>query len=236
MGGDDAHLNLGVQGPEGATALTPRAPAPHTSARPPDGGGWRVTLWSETAHGSARMARSSSRASGTGNSMVEWAGISSAKPPVASRATPVWRPVLIGPVVKLQHRLRSPASQAGQTGDTPRGAHDSQGLRTTRWPTSKPLASGPNSTTSATTSWPGTWGNEHRPLSALSLSPSKSPRTCLASEPQIPVSRGRTTSQSGRRGRASGTSRRAHGVVARLRSRRLSAVPGGGSQWSGRVP
>jgi hypothetical protein len=64
-----------------------------------------VTLWSDTANGSARMACSSSTASGTGNSIEEWAGISSAKPPVASLDTPVWMPGLIVPSVKLQHRL-----------------------------------------------------------------------------------------------------------------------------------
>ncbi len=61
-----------------ATAQQPSAPAPHTSARPPGGGGCRVTLWSETAKGSARMARRSSSPSGTANNIVEWAGISSA--------------------------------------------------------------------------------------------------------------------------------------------------------------
>ena len=125
-------------------------------------------------------------------------------------------------VVKFQHRLKSPASQAGQIGSIPRGRHDSHGFSTTRWPTSKPEASGPSSTTSATTSWPMTWGNEQKPLMALSLSPSpKSSRICLESDPQMPVSRGRVTSQSGRSGRASGMSRSATGVMARFAHQRV---------------
>ena len=43
-----------------------------------------MTLCNDTAKGSAKMACSSSTGSGTGNSIEEWAGISSAKPPVAS--------------------------------------------------------------------------------------------------------------------------------------------------------
>ncbi len=109
---------------------------------------------SDTANGSAKMACSSGIESGTANSIVEWAGISSAYPPVASLDTPVWMPGLMSPDRKLQHRLRSPASHAGQIGSMPRGRHDSHGFSTTRWPTSKPSASGPSSTTSATTSWP----------------------------------------------------------------------------------
>ena len=117
----------------------------------------------------------------------------------------------------------------------PRGRHDSQGLSTTRWPTSKPLASGPSSTTSATTSWPMTCGNEQKPLMALSLSPSpKSNRICLESDPQMPVSRGRVTSQSGRSGRASGMSRSATGVLARFWTSWLA--PSGGVHASACVP
>ena len=41
----------------------------------------------------------------------------------------------------------------------PRGPHESHGLRTTRWPTSRVVTAGPTSTTSATTSWPKTVGN-----------------------------------------------------------------------------
>ena len=58
------------------------------------------------------------------------------------------------------HWLRSPASHAGQTGDTPRVTHVSHGLRATRSPGSSPSASGPTATTSAITSWPMTWGIE----------------------------------------------------------------------------
>ena len=191
-------------------------------------------LCSETANGSARMACSSSIPSGTACSIDGWAGISSAYPPVASLDTPVWMPGLMVPEVKLQHRLLSPASHAGQIGVMPLGTHDSHGSSTTRWPTSTPVASGPSSTTSATTSCPITCGNEHSPLIALSLSPSKSSRICFESDPQTPVRSGLVTTQSGRNGRASSMSRRATGVTARLLVRRLA--PGGGVHGSGSVP
>src|SRR3954463_9174592 len=97
-------------------------------------------------------------------------------------------PGLMSPVVKLQHRLRSPASHAEQTGDMPRGAHDNHGFSTTRCPTSKPDADGPSDATSATTSSPIPWGNEQKPNIALSAPPSpKSSRICFESEPQMPV-------------------------------------------------
>src|SRR6266516_6962272 len=58
--------------------------------------------------------------------------------------------------------------------------------------------------------------------------------TCLASEPQIPVSRGRVTTQSGAGGDGSSTSTSFIGVVARARRRWLS---GPGSGWgSPRTP
>ena len=89
--------------------------------------------------------------------------------------------------MKLQQRLRSPAWQGGQSGSMPRGAQVSQGLSTTRCPTSSPRASGPRATTSATTSWPGTWGSEEKAAMGLSMSPVlKSPSTSLASDPQMP--------------------------------------------------
>ena len=52
-----------------AVAVVPSAPAPYTSARPPGGGGWRVTECSDTAKGSAKTANSSGTPSGTGKSM-----------------------------------------------------------------------------------------------------------------------------------------------------------------------
>ena len=61
------------------------------------------------------------------------------------------------------------------------------------------MASGPSATTSATTSWPGTCGSEEKAAIGLSMSPVlKSPRTSLASEPQMPERIGLVTTQSGR--------------------------------------
>ena len=54
----------------------------------------------------------------------------------------MWMPGAIGGAVKFQHRLSSPASHAGQIGDTPRGTHDSHGFSTTRSPISHALGFG----------------------------------------------------------------------------------------------
>ena len=48
--------------------------------------------WNDTDHGSASTATSSSMASGTGMAIDSCAGSSSANPPVASLALPVWMP------------------------------------------------------------------------------------------------------------------------------------------------
>ena len=83
---------------------------------------------------------------------------------------PMWMPGASGPSVKCQQSDRSPTSQAGHTGEIPRGAHDSQGLSTTRSPTERPSASAPTSTTSATTSCPSTCGNEVKSIIGLLVS------------------------------------------------------------------
>jgi hypothetical protein len=59
----------------------------------------------DTENGSANTAISSGIESGTRNSMLSWAGINSAYPPVTSADTPVWMPGLMSPSAKLQHRL-----------------------------------------------------------------------------------------------------------------------------------
>ena len=61
-----------------AMAQLPSEPAPYTSTLAPEGGGWRVMECSDTANGSAKIACSSGMPSGTGNSIVGWAGMSSA--------------------------------------------------------------------------------------------------------------------------------------------------------------
>ena len=118
----------------------------------------------------------------------------------------------------------------------PRGPQESQGFRTTRWPTSRVVTAGPTSTTSATTSCPKTVGKVKNPFSAPS-SPKSSPKsmkTILASEPQMPVSRVLATHQSSRRsvGRSSSWSR--IGVRDSPRMRLLE--PSGGVQRSPRTP
>ena len=70
-------------------------------------------------------------------------------------------------------------------------------------------------------------------LSGERTSP-QSMNTCLESEPQIPVSRGRVTTQSGRKKPGSSMSTSFIGVCARLRRRRLS-VSGTGTD-SGFTP
>ena len=119
-----------------ATLASPRAPDPKTSAFPPGGGGLRTMAWNDTENGSASTAASSVTSSGTGMSMEEWAASCSAQAPGAPVTTPMWTPGPMSPLVKDQHRLRSPAWQGGHRGVMPRGAQLSHGLSTTRWPTS----------------------------------------------------------------------------------------------------
>ena len=88
-----------------AVEVVPRAPAPYTTALPSGGGGVRVMACSDTAKGSANTATSSGTESGTGISIEWWAGTSSANPPVASLALPVWMPGDSRPSVNRQHRL-----------------------------------------------------------------------------------------------------------------------------------
>ncbi len=110
----------------------------------------------------------------------------------------------------------------------PRGPHESQHCSRTRWPTARSSTAGPTSTTSATTSWPSTCGNEMNAVIEKSdASPSPmSMNTCLVSEPQMPVSRLRSTTQSSPSNVGSGTSCNAIGVVASPCSRRRSrSVP-----------
>ncbi len=189
--------------------------------------------WKDTEKGSARTAASSEMPSGTGINMESCAASCSAQAPGAPVVTPTCTPGPRSPLVKLQHRLRSPAWQGGQGGSMPRGPQVSQGFSTTRWPTSSPRASGPSAVTSATTSCPGTWGSDEKAAIGLSMSPVlKSPSTSLASEPQTPERMGRVTTQSGRTRRASSTSCRPKGMPASIASnsscrRRPDLVLGG---------
>ncbi len=109
-----------------------------------------------------------------------------------------------GAPVKFQHRLRSPISQAGHNGLMPRGAHESQGLSTTRSPTARPVAYraqlhhvGHHLVAEHL--------RERREVDHRVMGIDESPmvlpqsmNTCLASEPQMPVRRGLISTQSGR--------------------------------------
>jgi hypothetical protein len=55
--------------------------------------------------GGACPAHSEGTSSGTGMTIDRWAGTSSANPPVASVALPVWMPGESRPSVKRQHTL-----------------------------------------------------------------------------------------------------------------------------------
>src|SRR4051812_10905020 len=88
----------------------------------------------------------------------------------------------------------------------------------------------------ATTSWPSTWGNEMNAVIGLSSAPSKSMRTCLVSEPQMPVMRLVSTAQSSPMRRGSSMSWRNIGVYARWRSRRGASSGGCGGIGSGNSP
>ncbi len=92
----------------------------------------------------------------------------------------------------------------------------------------------PTSTTSATTSWPITCGNEMSAVIGLSPASSKSMRICFESEPQIPVSRVFNTTQSSATRVGSGTSSTFIGVDARCCTNR-GASAGGVSTGPGSV-
>ena len=141
----------------------------------------------------------------------------------------MWMPGASRPLAKFQQRLRSPATHEGHHGSIPRGPHDSHGLSTTRSPTSRPSASGPIATTSATTSWPSTCGMEKKLFIGLSrpMSSPQSMNTCLASEPQMPVIRGLVTTQSGPRNGGSSMSTSLIGVWASPRNSALSSSGSG---------
>ncbi len=115
---------------------------------------------------------------------------------------PTWTPGPRSPLVKLQHT--EVAHLAGWTRWTdPSGGTAEPGLRIH---VGRPRGHGPGSgaMTSATTSWPGTWGRDEKAAMGLSMSPVlKSPRTSLASDPQTPARIGRVMTQSGRTRRAS---------------------------------
>src|SRR5438093_8602873 len=89
----------------------------------------------DTENGSARTACSSVTESGIGMHIDSCAGTSGAKPPVALLLLPVWMPGGIAPRAKLRQIEYWPAAHSGQGGSMPRGAHESQGFRTTRSPT-----------------------------------------------------------------------------------------------------
>ena len=197
--GHHRDLHVGVQrAQDGDAPQLPSDPAPYTRTLRPGGGGWRVIACSDTANGSAKTASSSVIESGTANSIESWAGHQLGVPAGGVGRHPGVDPggdVAVGEVpaqavvAGLAGRAQRRRCRGGRT--TARVEHDPL-------PHLEPRASGPSSTTSATTSWPITWGNEQNPPMALSVSPSpKSRRICLESEPQMPTRRGRATTQSG---------------------------------------
>src|SRR5947208_8617758 len=99
-----------------------------------------------------------------------------------------------------------------------------------------PSTSGPTSSTVATTSWPSTCGNEMNAVIGLSSAPSKSISTCLVSDPQMPVRRGRITAQSGPSSFGSGTSIRSIGVLAKCFTSRGASSGGAGGMGFGNSP
>lgn len=88
-----------------------------------------------------------------------------------------------------------------------------------------------------TTSCPSTWGKEISAVIELSEAspPSVSMKTCLASEPQMPVILVSSTTQSGPRGRGSSMSVMAMGVSASALTNRLASAAGADC-GSGRTP
>src|SRR5487761_1613615 len=110
-------------------------------------------------------------------------------------ASPVWA-----------QRGSIPSVQAGQEG-RPRAAQPSHGFTTTSSPVASSESAG--SSTSATVSWPMTWGNETSPESGLSQSACRV--AWVTSLPQTPANRGARVSHPGAGGAGSGSSRRPSG-------------------------
>src|SRR3954465_2729222 len=94
----------------------------------------------------------------------------------------------------------------------------------------------PTSSPVATTSWPSPWGNEMNAVIGLSSAPSKSISTCLVSDPQMPVRRGRMMAQSGPNSFGSSMSMRSIGVLARCFTSRGASSGGAGGIGSGNSP
>ena len=80
------------------------------------------------------------------------------QPPPVSQQKPVWRPGSRAPKAMCSQLPRSPRAQAAQTGSMPRVTQPSTGSTTTRPAGSAAVAAA--SGRSATTSWPGTNGND----------------------------------------------------------------------------
>ena len=80
--------------------------------------------------------------------------------------------------MKFTQSENCPSWHISQMGVIPRGAHESQGFRTTRWPGRSVVTAGPTRWIVPTTSCPITCGNDVSVASGLSM-PSKSMKTCL---------------------------------------------------------
>jgi hypothetical protein len=90
---------------------------------------------------------------GTGWSWLAWAIIWVDQPPPVSQQNPDCRPGSMSPKAMRSQLPRSPRAQAEHGGEIPRVTQPSTGSSTTRSVPSVPSRS-------ATTSWPGTNGND----------------------------------------------------------------------------
>ena len=98
-------------------------------------------------------AASSLMSAGTACSWLGWATICVDQPPPVSQQKPVCRPGSRSPKAMRSQLPRSPRAQAAHTGEMLRATQPSTGSSTTRSVPSVPSRS-------ATTSWPGTNGND----------------------------------------------------------------------------
>ena len=111
----------------------------------------------------------------------------SLQPPPVSRQKPVCSPADRLPSITLRHSAGTPCAHSGHGGVTPRTLQPSAGWTTTRSPRRGPAPISP------TISWPGTNGV----LVSVARCSDALPETSARSEPQMPVSFGRTGSQPG---------------------------------------
>ncbi len=143
----------GVKARRAATVSRPRVPEPITATVSPSVTPAARAPCTAQAVGSTSTAASSVMSAGTGCSWLGWATIWVDQPPPVSQQNPDCRPGSRSPKAMRSQLPRSPRAHAGHGGEMARATQPRTGSSTTRSEPSVPWRS-------ATTSWPGTNGND----------------------------------------------------------------------------